>query len=260
MAHRGASAYAPENTFSAYDLAIRLGATGIELDVHETQDGVLVVVHDDTISRTLRGWRSMSEHIAELTWAELADLDAGTWFNETRPDHAREEYATARVVRLDDVFDRYGRDISYFIELKHRPTARTMERSLVESIRRNHLHRTDPPRVMVGTFSRSCLGRIHSLDPDIPLVQLFHADASSVDICAEVHDLPSYCAGVGPCKDAVEESLVEAADRQGLGVYTWTVNDPREMRELVRMGVDGIVTDFPDELDNVLSETVRGAA
>ena len=256
MAHRGASAYAPENTFEAYDLALELGATGIELDVHETQDGVLVVVHDDTISRTLRGWGSISQQIAELTWPELARLDAGTWFNEVQPDWARPEYAQARVVRLDDVFERYGRSISYFIELKHRPTARCMERKLTELVRRHNLHSA----VIVGAFSRVCLQRIRELDPEISLVQLFPIGTDSGAIRDSIAVVPDYCTGIGPCKDAVADGLVDEAEGAGLAVYTWTVNEPREMRDLVDLGVDGIVTDFPDALERVLEESERGAA
>ncbi|MDQ4144641.1 MAG: glycerophosphodiester phosphodiesterase [Actinomycetota bacterium] len=260
MAHRGASAYAPENTLEAYDLALALGATGIELDVHETKDGVLVVVHDETVSRTLRGCDSISQHIAELTWAELSELDAGSWFNETRPEQARAEYSAARVLRLDDVFRRYGNEISYFIELKHRPGTRCMERELIRLIRWHGLDRGESPAVVVGTFSRECLQKIHRLEPAVPLVQLYRSGTSSDAIRSSFEEVPSYCEGVGPCKDSVQEPLVEAADRRGLEIYTWTVNDRDEMTPLVELGVKAIVTDFPDRLDDVLAKTLRGAA
>ncbi|MDQ4144642.1 MAG: glycerophosphodiester phosphodiesterase [Actinomycetota bacterium] len=260
MAHRGASAYAPENTIEAYDLAIALGATTIELDVHETLDGVLVVTHDDTIDRTLRGPLSAAKKVSSYTWAELSALDAGTWFNETHPERARPEYEGARVVRLIDVFERYGSEVSYFIELKHPPCSMGMEDEIVEHVRRLELSSFSRSKVFVGAFSQKCLHKINDLDPGIGLVQLFHSYATSSAIRAYLAALPGYCTGIGPCKTAVEERLVAAARRRGLGVFVWTVNDPHEMADMIELGVEGILTDFPDLLDEQFARSQVGRA
>ena len=259
IAHRGASAYAPENTFAAYDLAVALSAHAIELDVRETRDGNLVVIHDDTITRTTSGPPLESEAVADLRWEDIVDRDSGGWFNRRHPRYARPEYSEARIPRLEDVFDRYGRDLTYFIELKHPPCRTGMEASLVELVRRHQLVRTegDRPVVVVEAFSQPCLKALRDLEPDLSLVQLFHSYATASAIRSYLGALPDYCMGVGPCKDSVDERLLNAAVLHSLKVYAWTANEPAEMAKLVNLGVDGLVTDFPDTLDDVAQRSLR---
>lgn len=246
-AHRGASAYAPENTFAAFDLALALGAQAIELDVRQTRDGVLVVMHDDTIGRTLSGPFAPATPVRSLTWSEIARLDAGTWFNESHASRARPEFSDARVPRLEDVFSRYANDISCFIELKQCVPTTSMEDEIVRLVRRHGVANN----VLVGAFSQRSLQRIHGLERSVGLIQLFHSYATSSAIRAYLEALPAYCTGIGPCKSQVEHRLVSAADRSGLGVFTWTVNEPHEMIDLIELGVRGIITDYPDVLDDV---------
>lgn len=251
IAHRGASAYAPENTFAAYDLALSLGADAIELDVRETRDGELVVLHDETVDRTTRGRHLDSTIISGLNWKDLADRDAGSWFNDHNSLFARPEYEAARIPRLRDVFERYGHTLTYFIELKHAPCNTGMEEKLVDVVRRFGLSgQRGPSKIVVEAFSQPCLQKLRALDEDVALVQLFHAYATGRAIRSYLVALPSYCTGIGPCARSVESRLVDAAHLHGLHVYAWTVNDPLEMRALSDLEVDGIVTDFPDLLDD----------
>src|ERR671916_500502 len=109
IGHRGASGYAPEHTFAAYDLALKLGADYIEQDLQMTKDGVLVVLHDDTLDRTATGpARNCTGLVIEKTLAQLKTCEVGRWFNRAYPLYARPEYAGMRIPTLEEVFQRYG--------------------------------------------------------------------------------------------------------------------------------------------------------
>lgn len=257
IAHRGASAYAPENTIEAFDLAGALGATALEMDVQQTRDGKLVVVHDETIERTLRGSRITNARVSDLTWGEVSRLDAGSWFNDTRPEMHRPEYAGTRVVRLEEVFKRYGDSIMYFIELKHAPCGTGMEAEIVDLVRRHELVGRDEPNAIVAAFSQKCLRIIHELDRRVGLVQLFHSYATSAAIRGYIRALPSYCSGIGAPQEAVDESLVAASRAHDLDVFAWTVNHADGMLDLMGLGVAGLVTDFPDVLDDLIRSERR---
>src|SRR4051812_24485841 len=101
IAHRGASAWAPENTLAAFRLAQEMGADGFELDVQLTGDDQIVVIHDGSVNRTTNG----TGRIAELSLSQLKRLDAGSWFNRTKPRRAKRQYATERIPTLDEVLD-----------------------------------------------------------------------------------------------------------------------------------------------------------
>jgi glycerophosphoryl diester phosphodiesterase len=104
IAHRGASAYAPENTIAAFDLALTLGADSLEMDVQMTRDGELVVIHDAELGRTTRGSAALAPAaVSQNEWPALSCLDAGSWFNDFLPAYARPEFNTLRVPLLEDV-------------------------------------------------------------------------------------------------------------------------------------------------------------
>ena len=257
IAHRGASAHAPENTFAAYDLALTLGADAIELDVHKTLDGELVVLHDETITRTTSGEALTSDAVKSLTWQDISQRDSGSWFNDLHPHFARHEYREARVPRLEEVFERYGDEFTYFIELKHPPCRTGMETEIVELIRRFDLlgDRGERPTVLVAAFSQPCLHALHDMEPDLALVQLFHSYATPDSIRTYLGALPGYCRAVGPNQHSIDRMMVTAARLHGLEVYSWTANEFSEMERLITMGVDGIVTDFPERLETARRHT-----
>src|SRR5687768_16260757 len=111
IGHRGASGYAPEHTFASWDRALELGADYLEQDLQMTRDGVLVVVHDDTMERTTAG--ACRARVIDMTLADVQQCEVGTWFNRLRPEHARAEYAAERVRTLDEVFARYAERASF---------------------------------------------------------------------------------------------------------------------------------------------------
>ena len=259
VGHRGASGYAPENTIAAYDLALRLGATGIELDVQLTKDGVPVVLHDRALGRTARrtavsGPADHTGLVREKTLAQIKNCDVGGWFNQAYPRYARPEYAGLSVPTLEEVFERYGESTNYSIEIKNPEFAPGTEEGLLRLLDEHGLRgpASRERQVIVQSFSQASLQKIHALDPSLPLLQLFRKTEPRVKIRTRLDAAQTYAVAIGPRKTHVDAALVQAAHARRLYVYTYTVNETSEMEGLVAMGVDGIFTDFPDRLEAVL--------
>jgi glycerophosphoryl diester phosphodiesterase len=152
--HRGASASAPMNTLPAFERAVALGADGIELDVRQTSDGALVVIHDDTVDTTTDG----SGRVDSLTLAQLNELDAGAWFGPA--------FACVRIPTLESVFEAVGARLLINVELKAEHLRATgLEAAVAEAIARFRLH----DRVLVSSFNPLALRRFHRLMPEVAI-------------------------------------------------------------------------------------------
>ncbi|MDQ3785263.1 MAG: glycerophosphodiester phosphodiesterase [Actinomycetota bacterium] len=253
IAHRGASAYAPEHTVASYDLALELGADYIEQDLHMTADGMLVVLHDATLERTAWGTGSRARGaVASKTWAELRVCDVGSWFNLAFPYYARPEYEGMRILSLDQTLDRYGSTTRYYIETKTPDLYPGMEEELLRVLKQHDLTTPGlyPWRVIVQSFSVGSLEKMHALDPSLPLIQLTLDDGASIQNTLEA--VASYAVGIGVRTAVVSPGLIEDAHRHGLLVHAFTAFEYPEMTGLVELGVDGVFTDYPDRLDDVL--------
>lgn len=216
IAHRGASAYAPENTPTAFALAVDHGADVLELDVRTTADGELVVLHDPTLARTTGDPRA----ITDVTARDLRALAPAV-----------------RPPRLTDILDRFGARAKLLVELKAVPPA--FEASLVAAITERGLRR----RTVLQSFDHLALRRIARAPGAPRLAALFPPEA---DVAAALPAVASFVAGVGPAAESIDERVVSAAHARGLAVRAWTVNDADAMRRLVDLGVDGLITDVPD--------------
>ena len=139
IGHRGASAYAPEHTFASWDRALEIGADYLEQDLQMTSDGVLVVLHDDTLDRTTGG--ACRGRVNDHTLAEIRDCDVGSWFNAARPAHADTAYAAERIATLDEVLTRYADRACFYIETKNPAEAPGMEEALLELLDAHQLRR-----------------------------------------------------------------------------------------------------------------------
>lgn len=255
IAHRGASGHAPEHTFAAWDLALDFGADYIEQDLQMTRDGVLVVLHDESLRRTVRGASATcTGQVRERTLEELRGCDAGSWFNERNPARANPAFARERVPTLREVLSRYGRRTRYYIETKSPDQAPGMEEALVAELRAADLMPSTPDdrTVLVQSFSPASLRRLHAMQPAVPLVQLVSAADEVANLDSAMAAIATYAMGVGPNARLVTAEFMAAARRHRLVVHPWTVNDTLDMRRLVRLGVDGLFTDYPDRLALVL--------
>ena len=258
IGHRGASGYAPEHTIPAYDLALRLGADYIEQDLQMTKDGILVALHDDTLDRTARGPKgNCTGPVIEKTLKQIKTCDVGTWFNETYPQYAKPEYVGLRIPTLEEVFQRYGKSVNYYIETKNPEAAPGMEEELLRLMGKYGLTHPAAERwqVLIQSFSPASLQKIHELEPSLPLVRLYSGDETSATIQADLDVARTYAVGIGPSKADVDEPLVTAAHARCLDVHPYTVNETAEMKALIDLGVDGMFTNFPDRLDRVLGKS-----
>ena len=120
IGHRGASGYAPEHTILAYDLALEQGADYIEIDLQMTKDAVLVAMHDDTLDRTAVAPPGVPERfcsgpVIKRTLEQIRMCDVGSWFNEANPQYANPEYVGLQIPTLEEIFQRYGTSVNYYI-------------------------------------------------------------------------------------------------------------------------------------------------
>ncbi|CAM4262424.1 Glycerophosphodiester phosphodiesterase [Bacillus wiedmannii] len=164
IAHRGASAYAPEHTIQAYKLGQQLKGDYIEIDLQMTKDGHLVAMHDETVNRTTNGKGLVKEHTLE----EIKQLNVGSFFNEKHPALAKKEFEDATVPTLEEIIETFRNSTNYYIETKSPDEYPGMEEKLLEIIK--HYEISD--KVIIQSFSKVSLQKIHSLDVHIPLVQL----------------------------------------------------------------------------------------
>ena len=235
IAHRGASALAPENTIAAFERAVELGAGVIELDLHMSQDGELVVIHDDTLDRTTDG----SGPVHQRSLAELMRLDAGRWFGEG--------FAGQRIPRLDEVLDRFAGKVPLALEVKAGSTFFPgIEEKVVSALR----ERAAIDHAAVASFDHYALRRLKEIEPTIRTAALLVGRPVSVSAIAG----PAKADGLALEASFVTKTEVEACCAAGLQIVVWVVNDPAQMRHFIGLGVDGIITDRPDLLRLALTE------
>lgn len=224
--HRGARGYAPENTMKSFLMAAEMGVDGVELDVHLSKDGELVVIHDDMVDRTTDG----HGRVRDFTVGELKKLDAGSKFGR--------EWKGARIPTLGEVFDGLGRT-EYRIELKHSGKVYPrVEEKLVSFVRDSGLLR----HVEITSFDYDALEAVRRLDGSIRTGVIMHGKARwFIPVARKLG-----CAWMHANSDLVAEDDVSAAHRKGFKLGMWTVNDEKSAERAVRLGVDGVTSDFPD--------------
>jgi len=229
-AHRGASRQAPENTLAAFDLAARLGADGVELDVQRCATGEVVVLHDESLGRTT-GYAAL---VAETPWPVVRTLDAGGRFAE--------KFRGERIPLLADVLAQTPRTLLVNVELKcDRADDRGLTAAAVAAVRESGAEE----RVLLSSFNPLCLARALVLAPQIPRALLFEQDSSF----ARRHALAAPLLGavaLHPEDVLASPSSVRAWRARGYLVAPWTVDDPIRARTLRDAGVTGIITNVPD--------------
>jgi glycerophosphoryl diester phosphodiesterase len=237
FAHRGASAYAPENTLAAFELAIQQKADLIEFDTKLSADQRVVIIHDQSVDRTTDG----SGRVAALSFAQLRELNASSRFSD--------QYPYEKIPILEEVFEVCGGRIRINIELTNYLTP--FDR-LAEEVRRSIEKYQLQDQVMVSSFHPLPLRRFHDLCPEIPIGFLAKRGMFGFLSRGWLGRWLVPYAALHPEKSDVNPDLIGSAQRYGYRVHTFTVNDPAEMASLISLGVDGIITDDPLLAGNII--------
>jgi glycerophosphoryl diester phosphodiesterase len=244
IAHRGSSAAAPENTLASFDRAFADGADGIELDVRLASDGVPVVIHDATLRRTGPAHGA----IAQMTSAELAQSDVGSWFNRAQPALAREQYAHECVPALSSVFqlalDRQPK-FTIYVELKTDGKSPDLVRPVADLIKRYKIHE----RVVIVSFDLEALRQTKLIDSSICTGALFaprHGGGAGL----RAERIMAMATGSGADQILLHRliarsKLVSSAIRHDLKVVVWTVDDAIWLRRATDLGLHALITNDP---------------
>lgn len=236
VGHRGFSGVAPENTVASFKKALEVGVDMIELDVHLSKDGQVVVIHDDTLNRTTNG----KGKVVSYTLNELKQLDAGSWFSP--------EFSGEKIPTLREVLELIRGRTALNIELKKGDSGPytivdLADRALEEVEKAAMLN-----QVLFASFDPSAIERIREKNPCLP-VALIHSKSWSS---------PQEITGGRPihilsCRGTVlTETNVSRSREQGIKVLVWTLNKEEHMEHFLNMGVNGIITDHPNRLIKIL--------
>ena len=239
LGHRGACAYAPDNTRAAFELAVQQGADGVETDIHLTADGIPVIQHNYEINRNSNG----QGFVEQMTLAELRTLDFGSWKGP--------QFKGERILTLDECLEIADRSMR-FINLELKQTMHSdapIAEKTIEAVKKFKM----VDRVMISSFDHALLKKVQLLCPEVIIGALYdEAEVKQNNIRAILTDAPAYVAEMGfdfanPHIDYLgEEGLVDAFARKGIGVAVWTVDKPYIAQLCVKKGVKCIITNKPD--------------
>ncbi|RDY25445.1 glycerophosphodiester phosphodiesterase [Romboutsia weinsteinii] len=240
FAHRGASSDYPENTILAFKKALTLPINGIELDVHKSKDGELVVIHDEDIQRTFKG-RGMVEDYS------LLELQS---FNCRKFEFVNNELC--KVPTLEDVLILIkDKNITLNIEAKTDQIHYDLENDVLELVEKYNMKNN----VLISSFNHKCLNIFKSIDSSYKYGALYEAEkdfASENNVVEHAKKLGVYSINIS--KELVTKEMVDLAHSNNLKVYVYTVNAPIIMRKMIEFDVDAVFTDYPELMLEVLSE------
>jgi glycerophosphoryl diester phosphodiesterase len=240
IAHRGASGegHAPENTLAAFQKAIDMGVDAVECDVHCTKDGQVVVIHDDSLSRTT----DRKGVVEKMTLNELRKADAGSWFDPL--------FTGQRIPTLREVLELASGKVATVIEIKPRNIADKVVREIERA--------AAVGGVVLQSFHMGAVRDTLELSPQIPRA-LLAGGRKSVKKLSGILELVQKAAKVGAgvlnlSSKIITPLLVEVSHQRGISVWAWTVDDEAEMKELTEMGVDGITSNYPEKLHSAIGK------
>ncbi|MFE0176442.1 glycerophosphodiester phosphodiesterase [Streptomyces sp. NPDC059002] len=254
VAHRGASAYAPENTIAAIDKARDMGFRWVENDVQRTKDGELVIMHDETLKRTTDVEEVFPDRapwkVADFTAAEIAQLDAGSWFSP--------KYKGQRVPTLSQYMRRVSHNHQKLVfEFKKPELYPGIEEEGLRVLRnegwldKHHVK----SKLVIQSFSADSVKKVHALRPDVKTGFL------GTPAVADLPEYAEFADQINATHTSISAGYVEAIhDQKGphgkpLEIFTWTVNDAPSALRVAGFGVDGIITNTPDVVREALDES-----
>lgn len=236
IAHRGYSSIAPENTLASFERAVDIGADMIELDVQMTKDGVLVVFHDTDMVRIT----GQSGVISDYTYAEIGEMDAGSWFSDS--------FTGEKIPTLAEVLELLqDSEIDIYLELKDIGEVQGFAEAVVQEVMNYQMQ----DRVVFASFNYSYLKTIKELDGTLPVLcntQLGDANRLLADYPAEYYGL--YI-------ETIQQDTIAKLKQAGSKVYVYTANKPSQMRYVIALGADGIVTNYPGTAKILIHDEYR---
>lgn len=228
IAHRGFSSIAPENTLIAFQKAIDCKADYFELDVHKTKDDSIVVIHDSSVDRTSPN--DVIGKLAEMTYRDLATMSVGY------PEKFGDKYENEKIPTLREALALAKGKIKVCIEIK----VYGAEKEVLKIVNELGVQK----EVIIFSFYYPVLAKIRQLDKDIPILFLIgKADLLTIDY-AKIIDAVAIGVGYGT---TITDEYLNFAHQNGMEVWKWTVNEEEEMQQLIDLGLDGLITDFPDK-------------
>ena len=221
-AHRGYSAAYPENTIPAFKGAIQVGADWAELDVQQTADGEVIVMHDSNLKRTT----GLDKEVWQVTWDEIKDLDNGSWFDK--------KYQTVRIPTLEEVLKVCRGKIHLNIEIKPSGHDKDLEEQMAKLLKKYHMRDT----CVVSSLKYDSLRKIKEADDSIETAYITSVSYGNFT------DL-EYADGYSVESTLLSKSFVNKAQKAGKQIYVWTVNSEERLEKVVGMGIDNVITDDP---------------
>lgn len=221
-AHRGYSAVYPENTIPAFKGAIQVGADWAELDVQQTADGEVIVMHDSNLKRTT----GLDKEVWQVTWNEIKDLDNGSWFDK--------KYQTVRIPTLEEVLKVCRGKIHLNIEIKPSGHDKDLEEQVAKLLKKYHMRDT----CVVSSLKYDSLRKIKQADDSIETAYITSVSYGNFT------DL-EYADGYSVESTLLSKSFVNKAQKTGKQIYVWTVNSEERLEKVVGMGIDNVITDDP---------------
>ena len=247
VAHRGSSGEAPENTLAAVELALDQHAGFVEVDVQRSADGELVIMHDTTLARTTDAEEVFPDrspwNVSDFTLEEMRRLDAGSWF-------AR-KYAGEKVPTLREVVEAIGTRAGLLLEFKAPELYPGIEADIHKelwSVPGYMSGAVASDRLVVQSFDHGSMRTFHDLAPEVPVGLLYGYRPSD----AELDAASGWVEQINPSYRVTDQALVDAVHERGMTISVYTLNSGALMREYIDLGVDGIITNYPVVLRDIL--------
>lgn len=236
-AHRGASGYYPENTMLAFEKAVEMGCEGIETDVQLTKDGVLILCHDELLDRTTDG----KGLIAEASYSEIEKLDAAKLWSG--------KFKDVKIPTLDELLN-FVNDKNLMINLEIKNSVVDYEGIEEMIIKKVYEYKLDR-KVIISSFNHYSIKKCKSVDNTLKAGLLYDC---------RLYEAGKYASQIGadalhPLFYTLNKDVVREIREQNKAINTWTVNEEKYMKALIMLGIDGIITNYPDKLKKVLEDT-----
>ncbi len=240
VAHRGFSATAPENTLTAFEKGIEAGANMLEMDVMMTADSQVIVFHDFRLGRTTNG----SGLVKALTFNHIKNLDAGTWFSQ--------KYRMERVPLLEDVLEMTKGRVRLNIEMKHRRHNGVY--ALVDRCEKIVDRHRMNEEVIFSSFNLEALRYLHYKAPKLRIAPLYRHNLNP-----SPRSFPLQYAAQGVVLNHLflNRTTVQQFHNLGIGVFVYTVNSSSRIEKMMRMGVDGVISDNPAEVNAIAKRVLE---